>query len=405
VGAALLAVLAGVVVIDGAAAKDWPPVGGSGNDSKRDKCKPGQYLVGVKVKSGAWVDQMYIICSTVRDHATFGRDYGTPRGGTGGGPPVETYCAADEIIRGMGLIMTAGNRQVQMFQFNCVNMKTGQRHNLDAGAKSTVFPAINQPCPAGEAAVGIEVRFGQHVNAAGLLCDKEPSIAVAGGPGGGSPGGGASSGDSCPTIPAGQHPGQLMGMKRCGELSSRAASSFATGDQFADESVSRILCLVNAERTCRGLPPVQVEVHLRPAARGHALAAKEIKWWVKGADSHTNPKTGSTVETRIKAAEYCTVGAVKEFRFGENTYNGAGSGHHWNDNGETQFKCPGDSCGSPLSAVDWWMNISTHGHREAILDPKWTSIGIAVLGEVADPAIATVPNRGLYVLDFGMCHR
>jgi uncharacterized protein YkwD len=51
------------------------------------------------------------------------------------------------------------------------------------------------------------------------------------------------------------------------------------------------------------------------------------------------------------------------------------------------------------------MNISTHGHREAILDPKWTSIGIAVLGEVADPAIATVPNRGLYVLDFGMCHR
>src|SRR5882724_8150719 len=71
VTAALLAVLAGVVVIDGAAAKDWPPVGGSGNDSKRDKCKPGEYLVGVKVKSGAWVDQMYIICSTVRDGATF----------------------------------------------------------------------------------------------------------------------------------------------------------------------------------------------------------------------------------------------------------------------------------------------------------------------------------------------
>jgi len=404
VAAALLAVLAGLVMIEGVAAKDYPPVGASGNDSKRDKCKPGQYLVGVKVKSGAWVDQMYIICSTVRDGATFGTDYGTPRGGTGGGPPIETYCAPDEIIRGMGLIMTAGNRQVQMFQFNCVNMKTSQRHNLDAGAKSTVFPSINQPCPAGEAAVGIEVRFGQHVNAAGLLCDKEPAVNVAGGPAGGSSGG-----NSCPTVPAGQSPGHLMGMVKCiYELAGRAPSSFATADQDAGVSEARVLCLINAERTCRGLPALKLNARLSEAAKWHAVAAKDQKWWVKGADSHTNPKTGATVETRIKSARYCwdREGPVREVGYKENTYHGAGTGgNHSNDAGETNFKCPGVGCGSPLAAVDWWINISTHGHRETILDPKLEDIGIAALGEVASPNFASAPNRGLYVVDFGFCHR
>src|SRR5258708_31965361 len=66
VTAALLAVLAGVVVIDGAAAKDWPPAGGSRRRSKAAKGKPGGYLVRVKVKSGARGDQMDLIWSAGR---------------------------------------------------------------------------------------------------------------------------------------------------------------------------------------------------------------------------------------------------------------------------------------------------------------------------------------------------
>src|SRR5258708_4389146 len=224
--------------------------------------------------------------------------------------------------------MTAGNRQVQMFQINCVNMKTGHRHNLDAGDKSTVFPSINQPCPAGEAAVGIEVRFGQHVNAAGLLCDKEPVVSVAGGPAGGAAGGGSAGADSCPTVPAGQSPGHLMGANRVTCLHGTAAtapSRSSTVDQNAATYEGVILCLVNDERTCGGLPALKRNLNLDRAAKWHAIAAKDQKWWVKGADSHTNPKTGSTPESRMKSARYCwdRMGPVREVYYSENTFNGA----------------------------------------------------------------------------------
>ncbi|WP_242292538.1 CAP domain-containing protein [Bacillus cereus group sp. BfR-BA-01441] len=36
-------------------------------------------------------------------------------------------------------------------------------------------------------------------------------------------------------------------------------------------------------------------------------------------------------------------------------------------------------CGKPgtyADAFNWWMNISTHGHRENILNPRWNALGV-----------------------------
>jgi uncharacterized protein YkwD len=406
IAAAIVSLLVCLIFAPIASARTaFPVYGANGDAGATDECPAGQYFVGVVGNVGAWVDQITVYCAPRNPDGSIGSAKPlASRGGSGGGYRPE-MCDTNEVITRIYVSRT-GDYQIRGLDFTCKNVKTNATHvKYFGGNARTDGDGREMPCGPTEAATGMRIQWGKYVNGLGLICNNMPSASVAGGPGGGSSGG-----NSCPTIPAGQHPGQLMGMDRCErEVSSRAPSSFATGNQFVSESTSRILCLINAERTCRGLPPVQQEAHLIPAARGHALAAKDIKWWVKGADSHTNPNTGSTVESRIKAAQYCIVGVggVKEVRYGENTFNGAGTGgNHWdNDGNETKFKCPGVGCGSPLAAMDWWMNISTHGHREAILDPRWTSIGIAVLGEVADPALATAPNRGLYVLDFGMCHR
>jgi uncharacterized protein YkwD len=75
--------------------------------------------------------------------------------------------------------MTSGNRQVREFLFQC-SSTTGADHGLlDLGNTSpAVFPDFYQLCPAGEAVVGIRMRFGRHVNAVGLICDTFKQIDI-----------------------------------------------------------------------------------------------------------------------------------------------------------------------------------------------------------------------------------
>jgi uncharacterized protein YkwD len=143
-----------------------------------------------------------------------------------------------------------------------------------------------------------------------------------------------------------------------------------------------ITCLINAERTSRGLPALAKNRSLDKAAVGHAGEAQRLKWWSPGADPHTNPETKSTIASRIQAAGYCP----SPIWVSEIAYTGAGA-----------------DFSSPKAAVNWWMNISTSGHREAILDTRIKEIGIGFSGQVVDPTIAPQSNMGAYVVDFGAC--
>jgi uncharacterized protein YkwD len=395
VAVAILSLLACPLAIDGVAATEFPPIGGAGDASFHDVCPANQFLVGLTVKSGAWVDRMAIVCAPVNPDGSTGSHWNGPnRGGGGGGAPTTKTCAPGQIINHMGFSLTAGNRQVLLFHFGCYSPTNGQTGTFEMGASSSVFPPNNQDCPRGEAATGIQGRSGIHVNAVGLICGPQPSAKPAGG-------GGTPTVDNSLCLPEkpGQVFGQLLGLKKCASFKiSESPSQFDQGDKQSPNSREAVLCLIEAERSCRGIPPVHRSHELEVAAWGHARAAIQIKWWVGSADSHTNPQTHSTPISRIQAAGYCPH-PPHAWGAKENTYHGAGAGTF----SGTNHACPGSSCGSPEAAVDWWMNISHSGHRETILDPQLKEFGIGAFGEVADPAIANVNPRGLYVADFGYC--
>lgn len=105
------------------------------------------------------------------------KDVLPPRGGNGGGPSSGT-CLSGFIIHGVAFFMTAQNRQLRFFMFNCVSTTSSDRHNLDLGPPVTAFPDLQQNCPAGEAVVGIRIRHGRHVNAIGLVCDTFDQIKI-----------------------------------------------------------------------------------------------------------------------------------------------------------------------------------------------------------------------------------
>jgi hypothetical protein len=160
------------VVLPIASAKTFPPYGDRGDASFSDTCPAGQYLVGLRGRSGAWIDQIAISCRSLTGNVG-SEHYGPARGGNGGGPS-EGYCPAGQVINYMAFGLTAGDRQVNHFFFECISVTNGSKgHSMRIGpAVSTNKVPQRQPCPAGEAATGIAGRYGKHVNAVGLICGK-----------------------------------------------------------------------------------------------------------------------------------------------------------------------------------------------------------------------------------------
>jgi uncharacterized protein YkwD len=148
-------------------------------------------------------------------------------------------------------------------------------------------------------------------------------------------------------------------------------------------AAASVACLINKERAKAGLPPLRFNVQLAAAASGHAAEGARLKWWGPGADSHTNPETGSTPDQRIRAAGYCG-GSPR--RTSENTFTSYGTG--------------GKFPPTPAGAVAWWMQ--SPGHRANILDPNVTEIGVGVVPGSAMPG-ASSPPAGTFVTTFGAC--
>lgn len=181
VASAVFSIAACLAAPEAEAAKDFAPIGANGDAGFHDICPMGQYLVGLRVRSGSWVDQMSITCAPVMTNGSTAEAksfyHGPARGGNGGSPS-EKGCAADHIVDGIGLHMTAGNRQVREFVLYCDSTTGNRRHSVSVGNTAGTFPSITQKCPGGEAAIGIQGRFGKHVNAVGLICRSNPKVVV-----------------------------------------------------------------------------------------------------------------------------------------------------------------------------------------------------------------------------------
>ncbi|MBB6552073.1 CAP domain-containing protein [Nonomuraea rubra] len=166
-----------------------------------------------------------------------------------------------------------------------------------------------------------------------------------------------------------------------------AAAYYDTAPQSGNLAMVRqaVLCLINAERARAGLRPYTRNSALDAAAASHADAAARLKWWRPGANSHTNPQTGSTPGSRITAAGYCP--NPLSWAYAETTYTGWGGS------------------GTPRAAVHWWVHVSTYGHRQIVLSPTLVDAGVGAAAGAADPAGAGASGGGTFVVDYGRCQR
>src|SRR3954471_4606817 len=129
------------------------------------------------------------------------------------------------------------------------------------------------------------------------------------------------------------------------------------------------LCLVNQERSSRGLRPLKSNRRLAKAANGHARDMN-----ARGYFSHDSANGASFVD-RIRKAGYVPRRALPSL--GEDLAWGSGS------------------LGTPREIVQSWMN--SPGHRANILDSKFREAGMGVA--FGDPGAGT--DGVTYALDFG----
>lgn len=144
--------------------------------------------------------------------------------------------------------------------------------------------------------------------------------------------------------------------------------SSANGVQVRDAT----LCLLNQERTSRGLAPLKSNRYLLTAARRYSQLMVRERFF-----GHVSPG-GSTLVSRVRKGTKYLRGA-RSWKLGENLAWGSGQ------------------LATPAYTVKAWMR--SPGHRRNILTPRFRHIGIGVV--LGAPAKTNGMAAATYTTDFG----
>jgi uncharacterized protein YkwD len=165
-------------------------------------------------------------------------------------------------------------------------------------------------------------------------------------------------------VPAAGAPAAWARPPGVASCASASAQPTAAGRAVAEAAT---LCLVNRERTRRGLRPLRANRHLAAAARDHSTDMVRRGYFEHGAFA-----------TRIRSHGYGR--GSRAWTLGENIAWG---------NAELA---------TPASIVDAWMH--SPGHRANILYRGFKEAGVGVAAGVPDAEAAAV-GGATYTLDFG----
>ena len=132
------------------------------------------------------------------------------------------------------------------------------------------------------------------------------------------------------------------------------------------------LCLINSERTSRGLRALRSSEHLRKAATGHSQSMVRNSFF-----DHISP-AGSTLLSRVRRGTRYLRGA-RAYALGENIAWGSGE------------------YATPRETVKNWMG--SPGHKRNILNRRFRHIGVGIA--IGAPEDAQGMPAATYTTDFG----
>ncbi|MEO6364565.1 MAG: hypothetical protein ABIO38_00725 [Luteimonas sp.] len=157
-----------------------PSIGGPGGGPFDMRCTPGDYLVGIEYRTGAYVDALRPLCAPAQAmHDVGSAAAGEWTGGFGGGPgrltcpdnrphvlgiDVERLDADEDVVT--NFLLTCGS--------NFHDLQRSAYARPGAEHRDYQSSADSQICSQGQGAVGVHGRSGKYIDAIGLICDALP---------------------------------------------------------------------------------------------------------------------------------------------------------------------------------------------------------------------------------------
>ncbi len=156
------------------------PYGARGDTGMDLRCDGGRYVVGVIGASGTNVDRLQLQCARIgADGLALPADMTSVSVGGNGGAPATVTCSAKAYARSIIVTLNQAKKQVRVLNAGCGNA-AGDGAGFAIGGPDegqSLIPGNNYiwyrswTCPANMAVTGLKVRYGQHVNAIGVICN------------------------------------------------------------------------------------------------------------------------------------------------------------------------------------------------------------------------------------------
>ncbi|MGH6616420.1 hypothetical protein [Sphingomonas sp.] len=155
------------------------PYGARGDNGLDVRCYGDRYVVGVIGASGTNVDRLQLQCARLgADGMALPADTTSVSVGGNGGAPATVTCSAKAYARSIMVTLNQAKKQVRELRAGCGNA-AGEGAGFAIGGPDegqSLIPGNNYiwyrdwACPATMAVTGLKVRYGQHVNAIGVIC-------------------------------------------------------------------------------------------------------------------------------------------------------------------------------------------------------------------------------------------
>ena len=156
----------------------YDPYGSRGDAGVDLRCSAGSYVVGMAGAAGTNIDRIQILCAKIGFDglALPSTESSEVKGGSGGGAQ-SVSCVAGKDVTYASVWLTTTKNQVYFVWGSCVSQRDSQAQIFHFGTPYKAngfwgpgYPTRQFACPPNTAAIGLTVRYGQHVNAVGLIC-------------------------------------------------------------------------------------------------------------------------------------------------------------------------------------------------------------------------------------------
>jgi hypothetical protein len=154
-----------------------------GNDY-RVTCPPGSFMVGLKARTGDWIDQLWIVCADWdKSSAKLGRPAKVDQaiGASSGHVDQSVDCPNFQAVQGVGMNFIRGAEQVvDNVSISCASLRPPIEKTFEADITTNEEPrdwrykSTVVSCPDGQLAYGLHGTASQFIYSIGLSCVPAP---------------------------------------------------------------------------------------------------------------------------------------------------------------------------------------------------------------------------------------